>query len=130
MANLLHVSPFFIVADLNASLSFYTKKLGFEVQYLAPADLPFFAIIGRDEISIMLKKITDDINPVPNHTLHEWARWDAFIYVSDPDILYKEYLERGARFRQPLENDDDDLRGFEVIDADGYVLFFGRPAPR
>jgi hypothetical protein len=25
------------------------------------------------------------------------------------------------------ENDDDGLRGFEVADTDGYVLFFGRP---
>ena len=27
------------------------------------------------------------------------------------------------------KNTDDGLRGFEVRDNDGYVLFFGRPAP-
>ena len=33
------------------------------------------------------------------------ARWDAYLYVPD-------------------------LRGFELEDADGYVLFFGRPRDR
>jgi catechol 2,3-dioxygenase-like lactoylglutathione lyase family enzyme len=130
MVNLAYISPFFIVADLKTAVSFYTGKLGFEVRYTAPGDMPFFAIVGRDEISIMLKEITADIKPVPNHTRHEWARWDAFIYVSDPDILFEEYRARGIRFRQPVQDDDDGLRGFEVTDADGYVLFFGRPGPQ
>jgi len=29
-------------------------------------------------------------------------------------------------FFEPLADTDDGLRGFEVQDADGYVLFFGR----
>jgi hypothetical protein len=32
-----------------------------------------------------------------------------------------------SSFSRPLKNDDDGLRGFEVKDGDGYVLFFGRP---
>ena len=127
MANLTHISPFFIVADLATAVSFYTSRLGFEVRYSAPGDSPFFAIVGRDDISIMLKEITADIKPAPNHTLHEWARWDAFISVSDPDSLFEEYRAAGVTFRQSLQDDEDGLRGFEVVDADNYVLFFGRP---
>jgi catechol 2,3-dioxygenase-like lactoylglutathione lyase family enzyme len=127
MANLTYISPCFIVADVKTSVSFYTDKLGFVVRYMAPADSPFFAIVGRDEISIMLKAIAPEIKPIPNHTRHEWARLDAFIYVSDPDLLFEEYRAGGVRFHQPLLNDNDGLRGFEVTDADGYVLFFGRP---
>jgi len=41
--------------------------------------------------------------------------------------LFEEYSSRGVTFHQPLLNDDDGLRGFEVADADGYILFFGRP---
>jgi catechol 2,3-dioxygenase-like lactoylglutathione lyase family enzyme len=127
MANLNYISPSFIVADLKASVSFYIEKLGFEVRYVAPEDAPFFAIVGREEISIFLKEIAADIKPVPNHTRHEWARLDAYISVSDPDILFEEYLAAGVSFHQPLRDDHDGLRGFEVEDADGYVLFFGRP---
>jgi hypothetical protein len=33
---------------------------------------------------------------------------------------------RGTAFFKPIQNREDGLRGFEVADADGYVLFFGR----
>ncbi|HYF32524.1 MAG TPA: VOC family protein [Chitinophagaceae bacterium] len=127
MVNLTYVSPCFIVADIQASLSFYTNKLGFEVRYIGPEDAPFFAIVGRDKVSIMLKEIAPDIKPLPNHTRHEWARLDAFIYTSEPDVLFEEYRAGGMNFHRPLGDDDDNLRGFEIQDADGYVLFFGRP---
>ena len=127
MPNLAYISPNFIVADIMSSVSFYTGQLGFKVLFMAPDDKPFFAIVGREEISIMLKAIAPDIRPIPNHTRHEWARLDAFIYVSDPDSLFEEYRARGVTFWKPLKDDADGLRGFEVTDADGYVLFFGRP---
>jgi len=130
MANLTNIFPFFIVADLKAAVSFYTGKLGFIVQYMGPDDEPYWAIVGRDDISIMLKKITDDVKPVPNHTLHEWAPWDAYIHLSDPAVLYEEYRAADIEFRQPLKDNSDGIRGFEVVDADGYVLFFGRPVSR
>lgn len=127
MKNLAYISPFFIVAALNVSVEFYVAKLGFQILYTGPEDDPFWAMVGRDGICIMLKAITPDVKPVPNHTRHEWARWDAFIYAEDPDRLFAEYSARGLAFRQPITDDGDGLRGFEVQDADGYVLFFGRP---
>jgi catechol 2,3-dioxygenase-like lactoylglutathione lyase family enzyme len=127
MPALTYISPFFIVSNIQDSTSFYVNKLGFEIRYTGPADDPYFAIVGRDHISIMLKLITADIKPVPNHTRHEWARWDAFIHTDEPDALFDEYSSAGITFRQSIKNDNDGLRGFEVVDADGYVLFFGRP---
>lgn len=129
MTNLSFISPFFIVADLKASVAFYVDKLGFEIRYMGPDDDPFWAMIGRDNITIMLKAIANDIKPIPNHTRHEWARWDAYISTKDPDILFEEYQAGGVTFHHPIRNDGDGLRGFEVTDADGYVLFFGRPWP-
>ena len=52
-------------------------KLGFEIRYIGPDDDPYFAIVGRDNISIMLKAVAPDVKPVPNHTRHDWAPWDA-----------------------------------------------------
>ena len=127
MANLTFISPFFIVSDVKDSVAFYVEKLGFEVIYIGPEGDPFYAMVGRDHISIMLKAITTDIKPLPNYTRHEWAAWDAYISTADPDALFKEYSGAGVSFRRPLRDDEDGLRGFEVTDADGYVLFFGRP---
>jgi catechol 2,3-dioxygenase-like lactoylglutathione lyase family enzyme len=127
MANLTSIFPFFIVENLATSVSFYTDKLGFEVRYISPDDGPYWAIVGRDHISIMLKAITADVKPIPNHTRHEWAAWDAYIHAEEPGTLFEEFQSRGVEFHQPLKVNSDGLIGFEVMDADGYVLFFGRP---
>ena len=92
------IYPFFIVKDLAESIDFYNQKLGFQTDILVPEEDPFFGIVSRDNVRILLKHITEFIHPVPNHTRHEWARWDAFILVSDPDALFAEYQSRGLAF--------------------------------
>jgi hypothetical protein len=47
--------------------------------------------------------------------------------VPDPDALAVELAARGVTFSAPLTDTHDGLRGFELADPDGYVLFFGRP---
>ncbi len=127
MANLTYIAPFFIVENVTASVSFYVDQLGFEVQFIGPDDDPFWAIVRRDHVSIMLKAIAPDIKPMPNPARHPWARWDAYISAAEPEKLYEEYQSRGIAFRQPLKVNGDRRLGFELADADGYVLFFGRP---
>ena len=92
-----------------------------------PEDEVYFGIMCRDNVWILLKQITEYIHPVPNHTRHEWARWDAFILTSDPDALFAEYQSRGLAFHEVLANTDDGLRAFELMDHGGYVLCFGQP---
>ena len=121
------IYPFFIVKNLADSIDFYNQKLGFETDLLIPEEDPFFAIVPRDNVRILLKHIAPDTFPVPNHTRHEWARWDAFILVSDPDALFVEFQSRGLTFHETLSDTDDGLRAFELKDHDGYVLCFGKP---
>ena len=118
------ISPFFIVSDLAATLAFYRDLLGFEVTFEAPAD-PYFAIVERDRAMIMLKAV--EVPPLPNPKRDPSARWDAYVYVPDPDALAAEYAARGVRFSVPLQDTHDGLRGFEIEDVNGYVLFLGRP---
>jgi catechol 2,3-dioxygenase-like lactoylglutathione lyase family enzyme len=121
------VSPFFIVADLGRALEFYRDGLGFEVTFTAPDTDPFFATVGRDGVQFLLKVVGEGLDALPNRTRHPHARWDAFVFVPDPDALAGEFDRRGVAFHAPLADTDDGLRGFEVADADGYLLFFGRP---
>ena len=119
------ISPFFIVRDLSAALAFYRDKLGFEVTFTAPAGDPFFGIVCRDRAMLMLKDV--EVDPLPNSHREPSARWDAYVDVPDPDALAAEFNSRNVEFSKPLKDTHDGLRGFEVTDSDGYVLFFGRP---
>ena len=124
------ITPFFIVDDLQASLDFYCSKLGFEVAYKGGGDSEcddYWGFVSRDGVMIMLKHITPEIHPQPSSSRHEWIGWDAYIYTSDPDTLYAEYVSRSAPIHKELEDTSDRLRAFEIIDNSGYVLCFGRP---
>ena len=124
------ISPFFIVSNVDQTIAFYRDKLGFETRFQEPDREPFFAIIGRDGAQIFVKS-EKDVAPLPNAKRHPHLRLDAFVYAPDPDALAAEFAERfadgGAAFSVPLQDTHDGLRGFEIRDPDGYVLFFGRP---
>jgi|SRR5215471_15102748 len=122
--NLASITPFFIVKDLQASISYYIERFGFQLDFQGPDDDPYYARVSREGAGIMLKAITPDVLPCPNHTRHVWARWDAYIYTMDPDPLFEEFKRRGASFVKELSFIDDGLWGFEVTDGDGYVLAF------
>jgi catechol 2,3-dioxygenase-like lactoylglutathione lyase family enzyme len=119
------ISPSFIVRDVPSALSFYRDRLGFEITFQEPADEPFFGIVRRGRAMIMLKDV--GVDPLANYKREPSARWDAYLYVPDPDALAAEFAARNVEFSKPLKDTHDGLRGFELKDADGYVLFFGRP---
>ena len=126
------IAPFFIVKNVPAALSFYRDRLGFDITFQGPSDDDiFFGIVQRGAAMIILKAV--GVDPVPNYTRdikQGIARWDAYLYVPDPDALAAEFLSRNVEFFKTIkdsEDGDDGLRGFEIKDADGYILFFGRP---
>jgi catechol 2,3-dioxygenase-like lactoylglutathione lyase family enzyme len=119
-------APFFIVRNVPKALVFYRDRLGFDVVFQGPtADDVFFGIVRRGDAMIMLKHV--GVDPLPNCERELGARWDAYLNAADPDALAAEFASRDVEFAQPLGDDADGLRGFEVRDADGYVLYFGRP---
>jgi catechol 2,3-dioxygenase-like lactoylglutathione lyase family enzyme len=121
------ISPFFIVQDVAGALSFYRDQLGFEVTFQNPGDDLFFGIVHRGGAMIMFKSV--GVDPLPNYSREPTARWDAYLLVPDPDALATELASRNVEFSEPLKDTHDGLRGFELKDPDGYVLFFGRPRP-
>jgi catechol 2,3-dioxygenase-like lactoylglutathione lyase family enzyme len=127
------IAPFFIVRNVPTALAFYRDRLGFDIAFQGPSDDDiFFGIVQRGGATIILKAI--GVEPVPNYTRDikkGIARWDAFLHVPDPDALAAEFSSRNVEFFLPLKDGyaDDGLRGFEVKDADGYLLFFGHHRP-
>ena len=128
------IAPFFIVADVPATLAFYRDMLGFEVKFRGPTpDDEFFGIVRRDGATLMFKAlgvVSDGrevvVEPLPNFKRKPAFSWDAYLEVADPDALAAEFASRGVRFSVPLRTGDDGLRGFVIEDIDGYGLYFGR----
>lgn len=122
------IAPSFIVRNVPATLAFYRDLLGFEITYQGPEpDDIFFGIVERGAAMIMFKAV--GVDPLPNVKRHDWARWDAYIGVPNPDALAAEFASRNVEFSEPLKDTNDGLRGFEIKDVNGYTLFFGRPRP-
>jgi len=123
------VAPLFIVRSVPAALAFYRDQLGFAITFQGPEpDDIFFGIVKRGAAMIMFKSV--GLDPIPNYTRdikQGIARWDAYVHVPDPDALAAEFSSRGVALFEPLTDTEDGLRGFELKDADGYMLFFGRP---
>jgi len=62
--------------------------------------------------------------PLPNYQRGAAARWDAYLYVPDPDALAAPNLpSRNVEVSETTKDTLDGLRGFELKDCDGYVLF-------
>jgi uncharacterized glyoxalase superfamily protein PhnB len=120
------ISPFFIVGEVARSIAFYRDQLGFVTTFQEPGSQPFFAIVRRDGAQLFFKSEAG-VSPAPNSQRHPSMRWDAYVHAADPDALAAEFIGRGAAFSAPLQDTHDGLRGFEITDPDGHVLFFGRP---
>jgi catechol 2,3-dioxygenase-like lactoylglutathione lyase family enzyme len=123
------MAPLFIVERVPRSLAFYRDSLGFTITFEGPTpDDIFFGMVERDRAMIMFKAV--GLPAIPNRTRdigQGIAPWDAYCHTSDPDGLAAEFAGRGVAFVQPLADNSDRLRGFEVQDPDGYVIYFGRP---
>ncbi|MFL6373950.1 MAG: VOC family protein [Pyrinomonadaceae bacterium] len=122
------VAPCFVVRDVPKALAFYRDGLGFEITFEAEPDDVFFGIVQRGAAMLMFKAL--GVEPVPNYTRDVGKgelRWDAYFAVPDPDALAAEFATRDVAFFRPIEDTHDGLRGFEVEDPNGYILFFGRP---
>ena len=129
MTEISGISPLFIVRHVPSSLAFYRDRLGFEITFQGPApDDVFFGIVRRGGAMIMLKSVGVDLGRNCNSDEKNGvARWDAYLSVPDPDALAAEFASRNVTLSEQLKDTDDGLRGFELKDHDGYVLFFGRP---
>jgi catechol 2,3-dioxygenase-like lactoylglutathione lyase family enzyme len=108
--HLANAIPILKVADLAASLEYYTKSLGFKVDWQAGN----MASASRDRCSLML---TED----------EQGHAGTWIWVpaADVEVLHAEWLASGAKIRQGPTNFPWGSLEIQVTDPDRHVLRFG-----
>ena len=122
---LLRHAPYFPVADVEQSAAQYEQVFGFHRDYAAGSP-PEFAILSRDGLSVMLRRVPESAQITPNE--RQGGTWDAFFWVSDARALHDEMRARGADVVYgPLVQQAYNMEEFAVRDREGYVLGFGQP---
>jgi hypothetical protein len=122
---LLRHAPYFPVADVEKSAGHYERVFGFHRDYAAGSP-PEFAILSRDGLSVMLRRVAEPAQISPNE--RQGGTWDAFFWVSDARALHDELRGNGADVVYgPLVQAAYNMEEFAVRDREGYVLGFGQP---
>ncbi len=128
------LTPELICSNIKTSLHFYTKILGFNIQYQREEE--GFAMLERQGSHIMLDEIKDSSG--------KYRSWitapleapfgrgiNLQIKTTNVDTLYHHATAMGASIFLPIEkkwyranNLEIGLRQFIVLDPDGYMLRF------
>jgi uncharacterized glyoxalase superfamily protein PhnB len=106
------IAPIFQVGNLQRSIDFYTRVMGFELGWTAGEPLDR-ASLCRDSV-----EITIETDPAP-------ARARAYIYVSGVDEIYSRAAAAGAQVTVPLADRFYGMRDGRIVYPDGNELHIG-----
>jgi len=97
------VSVRYIVDDLDASIGFYTRHLGFAVE-MSPA--PTFAMLSRGDLRLLLSVPSGaggGGQSMPDGRKPEPGGWNRFqLEVSDLGVVFETLRQAGVRFRSDI----------------------------
>ena len=112
------MSPQLLVVNIENSIDFYTKKLGFDVDFRHE---DFYAGISKDGCSIHLKSGKPSVEERQHKRNNEDL--DIVFSVDSIESLYEELLKRSIEIIQPLRYMPYG-KEFYVADPDGYLISF------
>ena len=117
------IAPQFVVRDVVKTAEFYRDKLGFELLGFF-ADPPVYAMVRRDSAEIHFGKADSDQIQM-NETVRKGLGSDAYIFVSDVNALYEEFVGRGVKILEGPIRRIYNCTEITVKDCNGFQLVFG-----
>jgi catechol 2,3-dioxygenase-like lactoylglutathione lyase family enzyme len=117
------ITPQLRTTDIQASVNFYTEKLGFTLEFIHQ---DFYAGL-RAGNQLLHLKLVDERDPSIAYVA-EGKHLHLYIGVTQIDALAAELRARGVRFTQDLHATNWNTREFVVQDDQGHTLYFGEPA--
>ena len=116
-SNFSHAATVFPVSNMEESITFYTQKLGFKLDFQWGTPVSY-VVLNRGGVSIHLTQKEDAFQASTNHCA-------LYIFVHDIDTLYKEYQEHNVNIKSELGDRDYKMRDFDIITPEGYIITFG-----
>ena len=112
------MSPQLIVTDIKRSVKFYTRKLGFSLEFNYE---DFYAGVSKDGYTIHLKSGKPSIEERKNRRDNEHL--DLVFSVDNIEGLFEEILVSAIDIIQPLRTMPYG-KEFYLADPDGYIIGF------
>ena len=120
--NLKQAVPFFMVTDIDRSLEFYTKGLGFEVKIdWRPKGKIEWCWLEREVVAIMLQEYRNEFLPKEKTGVGV----SICFMCNDSLALYKEFLQNNLSPQEPFVGNN--LWVVQLSDPDGYTISFESP---
>jgi len=121
------IAPYFLVPDVVLAAEYYRDKLGFAIRGYFFENPPVFAMVARNDLTIMLA-LMEGGRGGPNRAYKDIGL-DAYVWAGDVDALYAEFQQSGANLVAPPVLRTYGMKEFEVRDIDGYIICFGQDIP-
>lgn len=119
--NVKQAVPFFMVADMNDSLDFYVKGLGFTIKnQWEPRGTIEWCWLQFDNASIMLQEYRENVP-----TEKRGVGVSINFICEDALQIYTDVIARGLSPAEPFVGNNYWVVG--LIDTDGYNIFFESP---
>ena len=116
----MHVAPILDVKSVEASIEYYTTKLGFTSGWTWPGDSEDKTLgsVMNGEVSVFLNETPEPIKPT-------WVLYA----VNNADNVHKAYVEADVTIREAPNDKPWGAREFLAEDQDGNVLRIASPLP-
>jgi len=112
------LTPMLETQDLQATVDFYTKTLGFTCENFVESW--GWASLKKDSVMVMFA--------LPNHHRDNPNLMSGSLYFRPDNVdAVWEQLKDKAKICYPIENFEYGMREFAIYDNNGYILQFGEP---
>ena len=120
--NIKNIAPQLRTTDMDSSISFYTEKLGFVVEFNYQ---DFYAGIKAGEQMIHLKLVED---PDPSISfVDDGGHLHLYFETEGVGEFAEKLKSRGVTMVEDVHETDWNTREFVIHDDQGHTLYFGEP---
>lgn len=112
-----HAATVFAVAKMSTAVEFYTKILGFSLEF-SWGEPTTYAVLKRADLSIHLTLKEDDSTPSASHNR-------LYVFVYDIQKAFDEIVSNGGKTLNTPTTHDYGMTDFDLKDPDGHIITIG-----
>jgi catechol 2,3-dioxygenase-like lactoylglutathione lyase family enzyme len=116
------IAPQLRTTDMVSSISFYTEKLGFEIEFNYR---DFYAGIRAGDQLIHLKLVDEKDPSIPY--VDEGGHLHLYFEIDGVTEFAQQLISRGVVLVEDVHETDWNTREFVIHDDQGHTLYFGEP---